>query len=101
MAPPITVASEQKATVCTPSTSPTAASIPLSPSSLMSSAVPSSKNASSLILGLRGSSSRGSFGGFGAAVPASTGPGTPLDVGRERAVGAGALSDCTVMVTSG
>ena len=66
IAPPITVASEQKATVWVPSTVPTAASMPLSSSGLISSRLPSSKKAANRVFGLRGSSSRGSFSLAGA-----------------------------------
>ena len=50
IAPPMTVASEQKATVWVPSTVPTAASMPQSSSSLISSSEPWSKNAASRLL---------------------------------------------------
>src|SRR4029079_15527800 len=64
MAPPITVVSEQNATTWVPATLPTAASMPLPSSGVISSRVPSSKNAASRKFGLRGSSSRGSLAGF-------------------------------------
>src|SRR5262245_43811816 len=64
MAPPMTVASEQKATVGVPCTRPTAASMPEASSGVISSRVPSSKNAASRWFGLRGSCSRGSLAGF-------------------------------------
>src|SRR5688572_27894117 len=67
MAPPITVASEQKATTRVPSTAPTAASMPESSSAVISSRVPSSSRAVSRCTGLRGSSTRGSFAGLAGA----------------------------------
>src|SRR4051812_38082466 len=60
----MTVASEQNATTWVPSTLPTAASMPLPSSGVISSSVPSSKNAASRKVGLRGSSSRGSLAGW-------------------------------------
>src|SRR3954451_13336316 len=71
MAPPITVASEQKATTWVPSTLPTAASMPLPSSAVISSRVPSSKNAASRLFGFRGSCSRGSLTFFGGAAGAA------------------------------
>ena len=67
MAPPITVASEQKATTRQPLIMPTAASIPESSSAVISSTEPASSNAASRALGLRGSCSRGSLIFLGAA----------------------------------
>src|SRR3954447_7536500 len=71
MAPPITVASEQKATTCVPSTLPTAASMPPPSSAVISSRPPSSKTAASRLFGFRGSCSRGTLTFFGGAAGAS------------------------------
>ena len=65
MAPPITVASEQKATTRQPLIVPTAASIPESSSGVISSTEPGSSSACSRKFGLRGSCSRGTFTFFG------------------------------------
>src|SRR3954447_9940433 len=69
----MTVASEQNATVCTPSTLPTAASMPLSSSAVISSRLSASKSAASRLFGFRGSSSRGSLAGLAWAVSAAAG----------------------------
>ena len=61
IAPPMTVASEQKATTREPLIVPTAASMPESSSGVISSTEPSSSSAARRWFGLRGSSSRGSF----------------------------------------
>src|SRR3954453_5499822 len=55
MAPPMTVASEQKATTGTPEAVPRAASIPLRSGSLISSIEPSSRKDASRSCGSRGS----------------------------------------------
>ena len=75
MAPPITVASEQKATTRQPLTVPTAASMPESSSGVISSTEPGSSRACSRKCGLRGSCSRGTltFAGGRAAAPMRAG----------------------------
>src|SRR3954468_11528220 len=89
MAPPMTVASEQNATTWVPSTLPTAASMPLPSSGVISSSVPSSKNAASRKFGLRGSWSRGGLAGFAGAVGAGVIRGCLSDGGEgDRDVGA-------------
>ena len=81
MAPPITVASEQKATTREPLMVPTAASMPESSSGVISSTEPSSSRAARRWFGLRGSSSRGSFSFF-AAGAAGAGAGATVAVMR-------------------
>ena len=73
----MTVASEQKATTGVPSMRPTAASMPLSSSGVISSSEPSSRSAASRRFGLRGSCSRGGL---------AAGPGPAPALLRERQV---------------
>ena len=83
IAPPITVASEQKATTRQPLMVPTAASIPESSSGVISSTDPGSSRARSRKLGLRGSWSRGILilaGGAGVAA-AAVGGGAMVVIG--------------------
>src|SRR3954452_20789538 len=87
MAPPITVASEQKATTRVPSTAPTAASMPESSSGVISSRLPSSKSAVSRWTGLRGSASLGSFAGLVAVAVMSGRSEDDGDVGAAEAEG--------------
>ena len=70
IAPPWIVASEQKATTRAPSAVPVAARKPESSSWLSSSRDPSSKNAASLVLGLRGSLTRSTAGRLAAEAAA-------------------------------
>ena len=64
MAPPMTVASEQNATVCVPSTVPVAASMPRQSSGVISCERRPRRRTRPAVGGIRGSSSRGSLGGL-------------------------------------
>src|SRR5688572_7727872 len=88
MAPPMTVASLQKATTAVPSTRPVAASMPESSSGVRSSSVPSSNRAVSRWTGLRGSCSRGSLAGFVAVVVMGSSSGFSDAAEGDRDVGA-------------